>query len=170
VFAYDDLASVMPVMQTLSADGLAADVATTLAHVEERGFAPARCGVVGFCMGGTVAFLAATQHRLGAAVTFYGGGVSTGRFGLPPLVELAPALRTPWLGLYGDRDRGIPVEDVEALREATAAAPVETEIVRYPDAEHGFHCDDRPAVHAPDAAADAWARTLAWFELHLAGA
>jgi len=64
----------------------------------------------------------------------YGGGVTTGRFGFAPLVELAADLRCPWLGLYGDLDQSIPVDQVEALREATNAAPVPTEIVRYPRA------------------------------------
>ena len=58
-------------------------------------------------------------------------------------------MSTPWLGLFGDADHGIPVEDVERLRaELTDRAPVETAIVRYPDAEHGFHCDARPSYSA----------------------
>jgi carboxymethylenebutenolidase len=114
-----------------------------------------------------VTFHAAALRALGAAVTFYGGGVTTGRFGLPALVEQAPSLQTPWLGLFGDLDQGIPVEEVEQLRQAAAGAGVVTEIVRYADAQHGFNCDDRPAVFNEQAAADAWARTLAWFDRHL---
>ena len=82
-------------------------------------------------------------------MTFYGGGVAEGRFGLPSLIAQAPALQTPWLGLYGDIDQGIPVADVEQLQAATAAAKVPTENVRYPDADHGFNCNDRPAVFNP---------------------
>jgi carboxymethylenebutenolidase len=119
-------------------------------------------------MGGAVSLFAGTEHALGAAVTFYGGGVREGRFGLPSLIELAPTLKTPWLGAYGDRDSGIAVDDVEALRAAASTASVETEIVRYPDAEHGFNCEDRPAVYNPEAAADAWGRALAFFDAHLA--
>jgi carboxymethylenebutenolidase len=126
-------------------------------------------GIVGFCMGGSVTFYAATLRGVGAAVTFYGGGVVEGRFGLPSLVDQAPGLRAPWLGLYGDLDKGIPPEQVEELRSAVATSPEEAEIVRYPDADHGFNCDDRPAVFNPDAATDAWRRTLAWFEEHLVG-
>jgi len=47
-------------------------------------------------------------------------------------------------------------------------APVDTAIVRYADAQHGFHCDDRPAVLNAEAAADAWSETLKWFEGHIA--
>jgi carboxymethylenebutenolidase len=100
-------------------------------------------------------------------VTFYGGGVLEGRFGLRSLVELAPELQTPWLGLYGDLDRGILPEQVEKLRRAAGEASVPTEIVRYADADHGFNCNDRPAVFNPTAASDAWRRTLEWFDVHL---
>ena len=167
ILAYDDFAAVMPVMGELTAEGLAVDVAASFDHLEQVGFAPDRMGIVGFCMGGAVALFAATIRAVGAAVTFYGGGVAEGRFGLPSLVALAPELRSPWLGLYGDQDTGIPVEQVEELRKATDAAPVESEIVRYAEAGHGFHCDARPDAFHPESAADAWRRTLAWFDLYL---
>ena len=167
VFAYDDLASVMPVMQTLTAEGLRVDLDASLSHLESLGHEPSSIGVVGFCMGGTVALAAATFRPLGGAVTFYGGGLTEGRFGLPPLIELAPRIQTPWLGLYGDLDKGIPPESVEELRAAAASASVPTEIVRYADGEHGFNCDARPAVYNAQAAADAWGRTLAFFDEHL---
>lgn len=166
-FDYGDYAALMPVIQELTGPGIESDVGATLAHVAAEGIAPEQTGIVGFCMGGAVALHAATRFPLGAAVTFYGGGVAEGRFGLEPLVELAPRLQAPWLGLYGDLDTGIPVEQVEALRAAAATAPVETELVRYAEAEHGFNCDARPSHH-PEAAADAWARMLAWFDRHLA--
>jgi carboxymethylenebutenolidase len=111
-----------------------------------------------------VTFLIALERRLGAAVGFYGGGIVTGRFPqFPPLVDRAATLQTPWLGLFGDLDQSIPVEDVEALKKALTDASVETDIVRYPDADHGFHCDARPSYNA-DASKDAWSRTLRWFE------
>lgn len=166
VFGHDDLAAARPHMAALNAEGISEDVAAALAHVEEAGFGPERRGVVGFCMGGSIAFYAAVFQPVAAAVTFYGGGVGAGRFGFPPMPGLAPRLRAAWLGLYGDRDRSIPVEEVEALRAAATQAPVPTQVVRYPHVEHGFH-SDRPATHDDEAATDAWARTLAWFDEHL---
>jgi carboxymethylenebutenolidase len=166
VLDYDNIERVMPHMQALSETGLACDLDATFAHLETAGFEASRVGVVGFCMGGTVAFAAAARYRLGAAVTFYGGGVTEGRFGMPSLVEMAPGLQTPWLGLYGDADQSIPVEQVETLRQAVAATSVPAEIVRYPDAGHGFHCDARDSYHRPSAD-DGWRRTLEWFERHL---
>jgi carboxymethylenebutenolidase len=85
---------------------------------------------------------------------------------MPPLVELAADLKTPWLGLFGDLDQSIPVEDVEALRKAVAVAPVPTEVVRYPEADHGFHCDARSSYHQ-ESAEDGWKRTVEWLATHL---
>ena len=99
-------------------------------------------------------------------VTFYGGGVIEGRLGYPPLLEMAERLDAPWLGLYGEDDKGIPPSDVEALRKAVAATAVPTEVVLYPGAGHAFNRDGSAAYHAPSAT-DAWARTLAWFDRYL---
>ena len=131
------------------------------------GYADAQIGIVGFCFGGRVSFLVALRRALGAAVGFYGGGIVTGRFPqFPALVDEVASLQTPWLGLFGDQDGSIPVDDVEQLRAALGAAPVDTEIVRYADAGHGFHCDQRADYRADDAA-DAWRRALDWFATHL---
>jgi carboxymethylenebutenolidase len=167
VIDYGDYEKIMPQFAGLSEAGVLNDIDASIGYLEHSGFASSRIGVVGFCMGGTVAFLSSVRRRLGAGVTFYGGGVTEGRFGMASMVDLAPELRTPWLGLYGDEDQGIPVDQVEALRAAVAPVEVDTEIVRYPGAGHGFHCDMRADYH-PDAAADAWKRTLAWFEKYLA--
>jgi carboxymethylenebutenolidase len=169
VIDYDDMASVMPHLGGLSADGLKADLTATIGYLEGEGFAPARIGVVGFCMGGSVVVLAAANHALGGAATFYGGGIVAGRFGLPPLAELAPQLQTPWLGLFGDQDQSIPSDQVEVMRKAAKTAAVDTDVVRYSDAEHGFHCDARGSYHEASAK-DAWKRTLDWLDSHLAKA
>lgn len=163
---YEDIGQVMPHMQALSAQAIYGDLDATFAYLATAGFSLDRTAVVGFCMGGTVAFYAAVRYALGAAATFYGGGVAQGRFGFEPQTAVAAGLQTPWLGLYGDEDKGIPVEEVEQLRAAAAGAPVPTEIVRYPGAEHGFHCDARSSYHA-ESAKDAWARTLDWFQRHI---
>jgi carboxymethylenebutenolidase len=168
IFAYDDVASVMPVMGELTAEGITVDLTAALEHLQAAGFPASRVGVVGFCMGGSVAFHAGCTWALGAAVTFYGGGVAAGRFGFPSLLEQAPKLQSPWLGLYGDLDQGIPVAEVEQLRNTLGGVSVATEIVRYPDAQHGFNCDDRPAAFNQAAATDAWGRTIEWFDRHVA--
>jgi carboxymethylenebutenolidase len=163
---YDDYPGVRPHTGALTAEGVLDDVDEALAHLDRAGIERARTGIVGFCMGGTVALVTAVHRDVGAAVSFYGGGVGEGRFGFRPLAEEAAELRAPWLGLYGDLDKGIPPADVERLRAAAAASGQPTEVVRYPDAGHGFHCDPRPAYH-PASAHDAWTRTLDWFDRYL---
>jgi carboxymethylenebutenolidase len=165
---YEDIAQVMPHMKELTRESVLTDIDAALAHLAEAGIGPEHIGVVGFCMGGTIALVTATERAVGAAVSFYGGGVSEGRFGFPPLIDVAPNLRAPWLGLYGDEDQGIPVDDVEQLRKAAAESGQPTELVRYPEAGHGFHCDVRASYHEPSAK-DAWSRTLAWFDQYLRG-
>jgi carboxymethylenebutenolidase len=147
--------------------GIVVDVGAAIEHLHEHGFADESIGIVGFCMGGRVTFLVALERALGAAVGFYGGGIVTARFPqFPALIERAGELKTPWLGLFGDLDTSIPVEDVETLRARLAELDLPTEVLRYATAEHGFHCDVRPSFNA-EAALDAWARTLAWFQTHL---
>ena len=165
---YGDWDAVMRLFGTVTGDAdVLADVDAALDHLRSVGFTDEHIGIVGFCFGGRVSFMVSLHRSLGGAVGFYGGGIVTARFPqFPPLVERSASLRTPWLGLFGDEDASIPVEDVETLRRAVVSARVETEIVRYPGAKHGFHCDVR-ADHDPDAAADAWQRTLDWFAGHL---
>ena len=164
---YDDFEQVLPLYEGLDDRGILVDVDATLDHLRAQGVADDRIGIVGFCMGGRVTFLVAVSCAIGAAVGFYGGGIVTPRGpAFPALVDRAGELATPWLGLFGDLDRSIPVEDVEALREALADVATHSKIVRYAGAEHGFHCDERPSYH-PEAAVDAWQRTLDFFAEHL---
>jgi carboxymethylenebutenolidase len=167
-FRYDDYDAVRPAMGQLTAGGIRADLDAAFSHLESVGLGGRRSAIVGFCMGGSVAFYAGVERELGAAVTFYGGGVESGRFGFPGQISEAPALRSPWLGLYGDADRSIPVAEVERLQEAAAEASVPTEVVRYAGAGHGFHTDDRPDSFNATAARDGWERALAWFDHHVA--
>jgi carboxymethylenebutenolidase len=162
ILPYDDFSQIMPHAAELTPEGILADVDAALAFIESAGFPIDTAGVVGFCMGGTLALATAVERQVGAAVTFYGSGILKGRFGFPPLVELAPLLRAPWLGLYGDDDQGIPVDEVERLAAAAAEAEVRTDVRRYAGAGHGFNRDGSDS-HVPEAADDAWMRTLDWF-------
>jgi len=165
---YGDFGAVIPHFVGIdNDDAILADVDATIEYLRGLGFADRRIGIVGFCFGGRVSFLTATHRSIGAAVGFYGGGIVTARFPqFPALIERAPTMDTPWLGLFGDLDQSIPVEDVEALRKALTDAPVPADVVRYADADHGFHCDAREAYNAA-AATDAWSRTIEWFGHHL---
>jgi carboxymethylenebutenolidase len=165
---YGDFAKVLPMFEPLTDERILDDVDAALAHLRAAGWDDHNIGLVGFCFGGRVSFLVALRRRIGAAVGFYGGGIVTARFPqFPALVEEALTLQTPWLGLFGDDDQSIPVDDVERLRDVLdERAPVATHVVRYAGAGHGFHCDQRDA-YREEAAADGWTRTMAWFEQHL---
>jgi carboxymethylenebutenolidase len=163
---YDDMTEVIPYIMQLAVNDLEADLEASLAYLKERGFEGSKVGVIGYCMGGSVSFLAGAYWALGAAVSYYGGGITQGRFQMPPLIDLAPTLQTPWLGFFGDQDESIPVDQVEGLREAAAKAKVPTEVVRYPEANHGFNCDARSSYHEASAT-DAQKRTLDFFGQHL---
>jgi carboxymethylenebutenolidase len=169
VAPYGDFSKVLPLFEGLDDDGVLRDLDATVDVVHRQGFDNPAIGTVGFCWGGRVTFLAALRRSLGAAVGFYGGGIVTGRFPqFPPLIDAAGALKTPWLGLFGDEDQSIPVEDVERLRDAlTNSAPVDFAVVRYSNSGHGFHCDARPDNYVEEAAKNGWARTLSWFDTHL---
>jgi len=112
-----------------------------------------KVGIVGYCMGGTVAFLAAAKlDRLSAAVGYYGGQTARN-------ADLKP--KVPTLLHFGDRDQSIPMSDVEIVREKRP----ECEIYVYP-AGHAFNCDERAGYDA-DAARLALERTLAFLAKHV---
>lgn len=125
-------------------------------------------GVTGFCWGGRITWLyAAHNPALKAGVAWYGrlrGEANSLQPTYP--VDLAGQLKAPVLGLYGGQDKGIPLEDVEAMRVALAQAKSPSQIVVYPEAEHGFLADYRPSYNA-QASAAAWKETLGWFGRHL---
>jgi carboxymethylenebutenolidase len=119
-----------------------------------------KAGVVGFCMGGRLALMTAlADENVGAAVPFYGQ---------PLTPEEAAGVKAPVLGLYGAEDQGIPVADVEAMGAALTAAGIDNEIHVYAGAPHAFFNDTRQS-YRPEAAADAWERTLGWFGKYLQG-
>jgi carboxymethylenebutenolidase len=86
---------------------------------------------------------------------------------VPAGLESGAQLRCPWLGLYGDKDRSITVEQVEQLRVVAAATGMPTSIVRYANAGHAFATDPGSATFVADAAAVSWAHALGWFDAHL---
>lgn len=120
-----------------------------------------RMGVVGFDLGGTVALLVAAKRTLGAAVTVggaHGAIAPTGR--ITSLVAAAQGLTCPWLGIYGEDDDGGTDPEIEGLRKAASTSEVATDVQVYPRSGHRFDAD-------LDSAADAWQRTLNWFDSHL---
>lgn len=111
-------------------------------------------GIIGFCLGGSVAYAAATKLAgLSAAVGYYGGAIA--RF-----ADDKPQVPTQLH--FGEKDASIPLRDVDMIR----AKRPELEIHVYPGAQHGFHCDER-ASYDKKSAEIAWPRSLAFFAKHL---
>jgi carboxymethylenebutenolidase len=120
-----------------------------------------RVGVLGFCLGGHLALVAASRsRRVGAVVDFYG------LFPSPPL-DLAP-LAAPLLGIFAERDEFIPAESVEGLRRTLRAGGKRAEIVVQRGARHGFMNETRPDRFDAHAAALGWERLLAFLRAELA--
>ena len=164
---YDDFSQMMPLFEGVSDEGVLMDVDATIAHLHDEGFADSSIGIVGFCFGGRVTFLTALRRELGAGVGFYGGGITEpNMLAKTALIDEAGDLKTPWLGLFGDLDEMIPAEGVERLRSELGGASVASDVVRYPDAGHGFHCDARESYHEASAR-DGWQRAMDWFDRHL---
>jgi carboxymethylenebutenolidase len=111
-------------------------------------------GIIGFCLGGTIAFAAATQlSGLSAAVGYYGGMIAA-------FADQKP--KVPTQLHFGEKDDHIPLSDVETIK----AKRPEVEVHVYPNAQHGFHCDER-ASYDKTSADIAWPRSLAFFAKHL---
>lgn len=162
---YGEFSLVQPYMAALSNVGIEEDVRAALFHAgQAEGIPAVRCGIVGFCMGGFAAFLAACRTDVAATVCYYGGGIVHPRpgIGFSPLLAEAGRITAPILLFFGEEDASIPGDQREAIRAQLAALGKEFEIVTYPDAGHAFFCNDRSG-YRPGPAADSWKRTLDFF-------
>ncbi len=124
-----------------------------------------RVGIVGFCWGGRIVWLyAALSTKVKAGASFYGRleGDTTELQPKNPM-DYAGGLKAPVIGFYGGMDTGISLESVERMRTSLRVVDDPSEIVVYPDAQHGFNADYRPSYNK-EAAEEAWMRMLDWFK------
>lgn len=140
-------------VEALPAPGVMQDIQAAIAYAAQA--SGGKVGIVGYCWGGLLTWRAAcTLTGLSAAAPYYGGGVTTE-------TEIARQPRVPVLAHFADDDKWIPLDTVDAFKQAHLEVTVHT----YP-AHHGFNCDQRASWHAPSAQL-ARARTLAFFAQHL---
>src|SRR4051812_24219610 len=139
-------------VEALPAPGVMQDIQAAIDHAAAGG----KVGIVGYCWGGLLSWRSAcTLNGLSAAVTYYGGGMTT-----PD--EAARQPKVPGLSHFGDQDHWIPLDSVEAFRKAHPN--VEVHVYH---ANHGFNCDQRGSWDAPSAQ-QARERSLSFFNKHLA--
>jgi carboxymethylenebutenolidase len=165
-----EMQSVMKIVATATNAQVMGDSSAALDWVQGHFPGVKRFGVTGFCWGGGVTWMAvATDPRFKAGVAWYGRlvGPPNGTEKRDYPVDIAGKLHGPVLGLYAGKDKGITQENVEAMRAKLKAVHSKSEIVVYPDANHGFHADYRAnTYHQPDAE-DGWKRLLAWFDKYV---
>jgi carboxymethylenebutenolidase len=153
-YTQDDIAAGVALkarVEALPKPGVMQDVQAAVDYASRAG----HVAVMGYCWGGWLSWRAAEQVRgLAAAVTYYGGGMTTP-------VEAARVPACPVLAHFGEQDHAIPLDTVHAFARAQPGVAVHM----YP-AQHGFNCDQRAAYH-PESAALARQRTLAFLRLHL---
>ena len=159
-----DVKELMPIVNAKPDAELVADLDATVAWAQSQGGDVSRLGIVGFGRGGrTVWEYAAHSAQLKAGVAFYGSLVDPQNSLWPKSpTQLAPEMKAPVLGHYGEADQGIPVAQVEAMKAALAAAGKTAEFKIFPGAPHGFHADYRPS-YRQEAAEAAWGGMWAWF-------
>jgi carboxymethylenebutenolidase len=142
------------------------DLDATVEYAKQTGKGDvARLGITGFCWGGRIVWLYAAHSKLlKAGVAWYGRlvGDKSDLFPKHPL-DVATELKAPVLGLYAGKDTGIPLDSVDKMREAVKKAKVDSEIIVYPEAQHGFHADYRPSYNEANAK-EGWSKLQAWFK------
>ena len=139
-------------MRSIDKAHMLADIAAAVAALQSSG----RVGIVGYCLGGTLAWASAARvPGLAAAVGYYGGQIAS-------LLDETP--RCPVMLHFGEEDPGIPLSDVEKIK--AVVDPTQVQIFTYKDAGHAFKRDGTPVFHG-EAARVARDRTIAFLREHV---
>ena len=172
IVPFDDMARGAGIRGKLSNDDIKADVAATVEYLKGQPNVDGNnIGIVGYCFGGFVAYMAAAQvPGISAAAIYYGGGIlprpdapaDAPRF----LDETVDSINIPMIGFWGDQDGGIPVANIDAIESTLKAKGKDYESHTYAGAGHGFFCDGRDSYNEA-ASKDAWPRTVDFFKKHL---
>jgi len=149
-YAAEDIARGRELKARAKTDAALSDVAAAKAAVTPMG----HVGVIGYCWGGFIAWMAAARlNGFSCAVSYYGGGI-------PEATDERPQCRV--MAHFGERDAAIPIDGVRKFE----AAHREVQVFVYDGAEHGFNCNERKSYN-PDAAMIARERTLEFLRQHL---
>jgi carboxymethylenebutenolidase len=164
---YDDFLSAMVHLKELRDPNMEADFRAAYDWLRANGVGGGSpIAVVGFCMGGRAAVLAAITLPLECAVSFYGGGIAPNPTN-PGLLSRVKDLKAPVLLFWGGRDQHITSDQMRAAVDALTAAGKNYVNVKFSEADHGFFCDARPSYN-PVAAAQAWPLALVFLNTYTA--
>ena len=151
--------------------GIVTDVEAAVNYLKAQPFVQSdRIGIVGFCFGGRVSYLAACNvSDLKATVVYYGGRImgALGGDGASPFDQTSK-ITSPVLGLFGEEDQNPSPEDVAKIDAELTRLDKDHEFHTYPGCGHGFNCNARSS-YRPESARDAWGKAMAWFDKYLKG-
>ena len=166
---YDEMPAVMKYMGALRDDEIVEDVNVAINYLQNR-FPRTRgqkIGIVGYCVGGRMTYLAATScPELSAASVYYGGRILTPFGDGPAPIDLSHQIKIPVMGNFGGKDADPNPDHVAQIEAKLKEAGVTYDFKIYPDADHGFNCDERDSYHEASAK-DALTRTLSWFDKYV---
>jgi carboxymethylenebutenolidase len=167
IIPYAEMPKAIAAMQRVVDAKAMEDVGVAISHLKSHGNVKAGCiGVTGFCMGGRLTYLTAAQHAadIKCAVPYYGGGIPMGN---PSPLSRTKEIKCPMYLFFGGKDQLIPKEHVDQIEAELKSTKARFQLQIYPDAGHGFFCDDRAMSYNEAAAKDAWEKTKAFFAQHL---
>ena len=163
---YSDMAKAIATMQRVVDSKAMEDVAAAIAHLKSQSNVKASSiGVIGFCMGGRLTYLAAAHHAndIKAAVPYYPGGLTMGN---PSPLSRTGEIKCPMYLFFGAKDQLIPMDQVGQINTELTSKKVAFQMKIYPEAGHGFFCDERGSYHEASAK-DTWEKTKSFFAQHL---
>jgi carboxymethylenebutenolidase len=166
IISYSEMPKAIATMQRVVDSKAMEDVGAAIAHLKSQSNVKSgSIGVIGFCMGGRLTYLAAAHHNkdVKCAVVFYGGGITMGN---PSPLSRTGEIKCPMYLFFGAKDPLIPLDQVNQIKAELAAKKVPFQMEIYPEPGHGFFCDDRGGYHEASAK-DAWEKTKAFFAKHL---
>jgi carboxymethylenebutenolidase len=166
IIPYSEMPKAIATMQRVVDSKAMEDVGAAIAHLKSQSNVKSgSIGVIGFCMGGRLTYLAAAHHNkdVKCAVPFYGGGIPMGN---PSPLSRTGEIKCPMYLFFGAKDPLIPLDQVNQIKAELTAKKVPFQMEIYPEPGHGFFCDDRGGYHEASAK-DAWEKTKAFFAQHL---
>jgi carboxymethylenebutenolidase len=173
LYPYTDRNGAIAKLKTIKDDVAMAEVGKGIEFLSSRSeIKKGGVGVMGFCMGGRLTFLANAAHasQVKAAIAFYGGGIAAtpDPLGRTSLLDQVNKMNASLMLIYGAEDKSIPAEEHQRIALALSQAKKRYSLNVFPKAGHGFFSDRRDSYNA-DASAEAWAMTLSFFDRYLKG-